>query len=335
MASLQSGRAQAGRTDAEVRDGVERALARTGANGSSVARIRRREFAGSTSYAVEVVTVEFATGDTVDIFLKDFGHSKLPKDAVADRRNRERFVYANLLDGEGLGTAEFYGARWDAAAGRFWLMLEYVEGELLRDCSFEHWLEAAAWLGRLHGRFVARREPLQECALLERHDADFFVQAAERALQAVSRLSKRLAGRLAAVLEAYEATLAVLTRDSETLVHGSYRPQNVLVVRSSAPARICPADWELAAFGRSTYDLAFICDGFRPPRLDALLDAYEGEAVSHGVPARDRDELRHEIDCFRLHKTVNSLGHVGQWPHPAVTAPKVLATAEQLASALV
>ena len=64
--------------------------------------------------------------------------------------------------------------------------------------------------------------------------------------------------------------MPVLTRESDTLVHGSYRPQNVLVAQACDPPRICPTDWELAALGRSTYDLAFICDGFRPPRLDAV-----------------------------------------------------------------
>jgi aminoglycoside phosphotransferase (APT) family kinase protein len=126
----------------------------------------------------------------------------------------------------------------------------------------------------------------------------------------------------------------VLGRDADTLVHGSYRPQNVLVDRSSEPTRICPTDWELAAFGRSTYDLAFVCDGFRPPQLDELFDAYEREAERSGLPARDRDELRHEVDCFRLHKKVNSLGHLHQWPRPLETAAKVVARAESLVGTL-
>jgi aminoglycoside phosphotransferase (APT) family kinase protein len=135
-------------------------------------------------------------------------------------------------------------------------------------------------------------------------------------------------------LEDYEPIIATLAREPDTLVHGSYRPQNVLVVRSSEPPRICPTDWELAAFGRSTYDLAFICDGFDPQRLDALLDAYEGEAEHSGLPLRERGELRHEIDCFRLHKTIRSLGHLDQWKHPAETAAKVVASAEEIAGAL-
>jgi hypothetical protein len=323
------------RSDEEaLRQSVEHALERVRGSGS-VAAIRRRGFAGVTSYAVEIVTVELATGDAVDIFLKDYGQSRLPKDAAPERREREMRVYEELLDNQELGTARFYGAHRDESAPRFWLMLEFVEGELLRDCSFEYWPAAAAWLGHLHGRFARERGRLRGAGFLARHDADYFVLAAEQALRAVSGLSGGLAQRLAAVLERYDAILAVLSQDADTLVHGSYRKQNVLVVRSSEPARICPTDWELAAFGRSAHDLAFLCDGCRPPKLDALLDAYEREVASSGLPARDRDELRREVDCFRLHKKINSLGHVHQWPRPIETAAKVVAEAEALAGGLV
>jgi aminoglycoside phosphotransferase (APT) family kinase protein len=323
-----------GTHEGELQRSIEQALMRMDLGNSPVAAIRRRGFPGSTSYAVEIVTAELASGQAIDIFLKDYGRSSQPKDRAAARRTRELRVYEELLDGEELGTARFYGSRWDEAASRFWLMLEFVEGELVRDCSFESWLPAAAWLGRLHGRFARRRAGLRACGFLVRHDTAFFVDAAERALRTLSGLSEPLARRLAAVLEGYDAILTVLTRESDTLVHGSYRPQNVLVVRSSEPVRICPTDWELAAFGRSTFDLAFICDGFRPPRLDELFDAYEREAESFGLPLRDREELRHEVDCFRLHKTINSLGHLRQWPQPAKTAAKVVATAEEIAGAL-
>jgi aminoglycoside phosphotransferase (APT) family kinase protein len=334
MSRLYINSAQTSTEAEELRQSVELALARVTGSRAPVAAIRRRAFPGSTSYTVEILTVELATGDAVDIFLKDFGQSRLPKDAAAQRRERELRVYEDLLEDQELGTARFYGARWDEAAAHFWLILEFVEGEPLRDCSFEYWLAAAAWLGRLHGRFIRQRGRLRECGFLVRHDADYFALAAERALRAVSDLSDTLAQRLASVLEGYDAILPVLSRDADMLVHGSYRPQNVLVDRSSEPARICPTDWELAAFGRSTYDLAFVCDGFRPPQLDALFDAYEREAEACGLPVRGRDEVRHEVDCFRLHKRMNSLGHLRQWPRPLETAVKVVASAEAIAARL-
>jgi hypothetical protein len=333
MSAFTLSRVQAPGEAEELRKRVEFALERTTGLSRRVAAIRRRGFRASTSYPVEILTVELATGDAFDLFLKDFSRSRLPKDRAAERRKRELRVYEELLPGQALGTARFYGACRDESAGRFWLLLELVDGQPLRDCSYEYWLLAAAWLGRLHGRFAGQRDRLQASRFLVKHDAAFFVQAAERALRAVSGLSAELAERLAAVLNGYDATVAA-SRDPEVLVHGSYRPQNVLVVRSSEPTRMCPTDWELAAFGASTYDLAFLCDGFRPPQLDELLDAYEREAESFGLGSRDRDALLHELDCFRLHKKINSLGHLRQWPRPLETATKVVDRVESLARAL-
>jgi aminoglycoside phosphotransferase (APT) family kinase protein len=332
MGVLPQGTAPAGTENADLRETIEDVFAR--GSGSSVKAVHSRRFPGATSYAAQIVTVELVSGETVDIFLKDYGRSSQPKDSAAERRERELRVYEELLADMELGTAFLYGSRRDKAAARFWLMLELVEGELLRDCSFDAWLPAAAWLGRLHGSFVAQRDRLRACRFLARHDTAFFIHASERALQTLSGFSKPLGRRLAAVLERYDPIISMLAREPETLVHGSYRKQNVLVVRSSQPPRICPTDWELAAFGRAAFDLAYLSDGYRPPRLDALFDAYEAEAARFGLPVRDREELRREVDCFCLHKTINSLSHLRQWRSPEKTAPKVVASAEQIAASL-
>jgi aminoglycoside phosphotransferase (APT) family kinase protein len=334
MSAFSLSRVQAPGEAEELRERVELALERATGLSTRVASIRRRSSRASTSYPVEILTVELTTGYAFDVFLKDFGRSRLPKDAAAERRERELRVYEELLPGQELGTARLYGSCWDESAGRFWLMLELVDGQLLRDCNYEYWPLAAAWLGRLHGRFAGQRDRLRASPFLAQHDAAFFVEAAERALRAVSGLSAALAERVADALEGYDAIVAVLSRNAEVLVHGSYREQNVLVVRSSKPARICPIDWELAAFGASTYDLAFLCDGFKGSQLDELLDAYEQEAEDFGRSRRERDELRHEIDCFRLHKKVNSLGHLRQWHRPLETATHVVDRVESLAGAL-
>jgi hypothetical protein len=320
--------------DLELRQCLESVLTEKSASAPAIVGLGRAPCEHWGSYESEILTVRLADGDDLRLFLKDFGRSKLPKDAAAERREREPRVYAELLEGAELGTARFYGAEGDRAGARFWLFLELVDGEPLRYCGFEHWLEAAAWLGRLHGRFAGRQSRLRTCRFLMRHDAAFFFRAAERALEAVSELSDALARRLAGVLKSYEPVVALLSREPDALVHGSYRPQNVLVVRSCEPPRICPTDWELAAFGRSTYDLAFLCDGFRSQQLEELFDAYDGAAQSSGFPVCDREELRREVDCFRLHKTINSLGHLRQWPRPAETAAKVVATAEEIAGTL-
>ncbi len=320
--------------DEALRGCLERARERFSPARAPVTGIRRRGFAGTTSYALDVVAVEFADGEVDNILLKDFCHSRLPKHAAIQRRDRELRVYETLLEGQSLGTPRLYGACWDEAADRYWLLLEFVEGQLLRDCSFEYRLHAAAWLGRLHGRFRDQRRRLRACDFLLLHDAAFFQQTGERARVAASSVPHRLARRLAAVLECYEAVLPVLSREPETLVHGSYRSQNLLVVPSSGHVRLCPVDWEFAGFGRSTYDLAYLCDRFRGDRLEALFDAYERAAEGSGFALRKRDELRHEVNCYRLHKKIHSLGRVAQRPHPQETVLKLVAACEELAQAV-
>jgi Ser/Thr protein kinase RdoA (MazF antagonist) len=326
--------AQIGAVDAVLRRCVERILSGGSAPVPAITHLERAPAPHWGSYDNAILEIRLEDGKELRLFLKDFGRSRLPKDAAAERREREVRVYVELLDGAELGTARFVGSHQDEAAERHWLFLEFVDGEPLRYCGFARWLEAAAWLGRLHGRFAGEVPQLRDCRFLARHDAGFFTRAAERALDTVAGLADALVGRLANVLVVYEAILPVLAAEPDALVHGSYRPQNVLVAGGAVPARICPTDWELAALGRSAHDLAFLVDGFDPPRLEMLFEAYVQEADRSGFPAQDAQDLRHEVDCFRLHKVISSLGHASRWPEPADTATKVIAAGERIAAAL-
>src|SRR5262249_50808004 len=98
----------------------------------SLRGIRRAAFGGQTSFRLEVLTLDPGAAGEVKPLLKAFGGSRLPKDALPSRRNRELRVYRDLLAGGGLGTAEYHGAVWDEARGRFWLLLELVDGVELR-----------------------------------------------------------------------------------------------------------------------------------------------------------------------------------------------------------
>src|SRR3954453_4381502 len=104
------------------------------------------------------------------------------------------------------------------------------------------------------------------------------------------------------------------------LVHGSYRPQNVLI----AGRRTCPVDWELAARGSPFYDLAYLVDGWDGAGLRELLDAYLAAAGEGGAAVPEDKELAAWLAPFGLHKLVASLGHCGAWKDPAATAVKAL-----------
>jgi hypothetical protein len=276
-----------------------------------VTAVERRLSRASTSYDTEIVTAHLAGGRKLGIFLKDFGRTRLPKEARADRRQRELGVYRTLVGDVDLGTARYYGSVWNEDTGHHWLLLELVEGTELRSLGVEHWIPAAGWLGRLQGHFVGSPLVVEPPAFLLRHDAGFFRAKAESARRSVERIAPALAPRIAKVLAGYDQIVEVMAAQEPTLVHGAYRPANILIDRSNGQLRICPIDWELAAVGSPLYDLAFFCDGFEPPVLDQMWDAYGDELERLGLRAPDREELRYVVDCFRVYRVI-------AWLAPAV-----------------
>lgn len=274
----------------------------------SLRGIRRAAFGGQTSFRLEVLTLELGAAGEVKLLLKDFGASRLPKDDLPSRRNRELRVYRDLLAGGGLGTAEYHGAVWDEARGRFWLLLELVDGVELRSLGFEDWVRSAAWLGRLHGRFARAGEALEASDFLVRHDAGFFHAQAEQASRAAATYPLELREPVLAVTRRYSRAVEVLVGGPRTLVHGSYQPQNILVDRAARPPRVLAVDWELSALGSPLYDFAFLSDRFRGGELDDLWGAYREEAVARGLPLPERGQMEPLLDCFRLHKVLKSIG---------------------------
>ncbi|HEY9516928.1 MAG TPA: hypothetical protein VIQ74_14715, partial [Gemmatimonadaceae bacterium] len=174
----------------------------------------------STSYNTHIVTVHLASGDELKVFVKDFGFSVRPKDGPEERRQREVSVYQDLLSGTALGTARYYGSVLDELRQRFWLLLEFVDGEPVGYCHLDSWAPAAARLGRMHGYFAQRVDRLLECDFLVRHDADFFWRKAEDALVAVARIAPHLTDHLTRILNHYAPTVDIMASQPATLVHG-------------------------------------------------------------------------------------------------------------------
>lgn len=284
--------------------------------------VESEPFEKVTSFPAWILTAQLSTGEKSRFYLKDFGHSRLPKDQLPQRRWREVRVYQELLNGDALGTARFIDAIWDPPLERYWLLIEYVEGIELRSLGLAAWLQAATWLGRFHGYYLPAANRLRSCRYLLQHDEDFFWGKATRARKAVAAFPADLAQHLEVALRDYARIIEVMLRQPRTLVHGSYRPQNILLNGSS---RVCPIDWELAGYGTLFYDLAFILDGFRPPELTLMLNAYRQEAAANGVSLPEDDELLLAVSCFRLHKIVKSLGDSVDFNFSQETVIKLLA----------
>jgi hypothetical protein len=307
------------------------ALAETFDTRPSIIVLGSRPATVSTSYASEILTLRLERHAPIEVFLKDYGHSRLYKaDARAGAR-REIAVYRHLLRDAGLGTAAYYGAVWTAS--HRWLILESVQGAHdLRSVHRDVWPDAAAWLGRLQRRFDEHLDASQ-VAFLPRHDHAFFKRQARKALKAVGGIESSLATRLGKVLAGYERLVDLMASQPLTLVHGSFRPQNILVVDQAGKRRICPVDWEHAALGSVLYDLAFLGQGFRGTGLTDLLDAWRRETGVH-MPAPDPVSQRYLLDCYRLAKVVRSLGDAVVLRFPSTAVERYVVMAEELRSSL-
>ncbi len=316
-------------TDALLRECLQQSPAVT----SAIVRLTRKRLESSTSYETSLVAAELQQGGELRVFLKDFGHSVRPKDDPRDRREREMRFYRDLApDGE-LGTPRYFASVWDPARGRQWLLIEFVEGTPVRYCDFEHWPLATAWLGRMHGHFARQLDRLASLDCLVRHDADFFRSKAQRSLEAVRQTAPIEGERLAEALRDYDSRIRTMLDQPRTLLHGGFRPVNVLIKVHGDPQRTCVIDWEEVGVGAPLCDLAYFVDGFEGERLDLLLDSYRAEAEPFALPLPAGDEMIHVINCFRLHKLVHSLQKYVQWGVPAPTVVRLVDEVTAYASA--
>jgi Ser/Thr protein kinase RdoA (MazF antagonist) len=292
--------------DTSLEVAVRDALALAAGTPPAIAGIERSVPPASGSYRVELLTLSLADGIEERLFLKDFGSCRNVKPDMLARRRRELHVYRDLLAHADLGTPAYRGCVWNEARGRFWLLLEYVDGRRLGDLGFAHWLDAARWLGRMQGRF-ARRD-LADDGFLVAHDAAFFGSIAERALEAVAAVSPRLGARLSEPLRRHGVLAETLAAGPFTLVHGYYRPYNILV---RADGAICVSDWEESARGSPSFDLAYLCDGLEPERLSALLDGYDESRAAAGLPIEDRAHALRLLRLCGIHRNLKTLTKAG------------------------
>jgi len=285
--------------------------------GTPVTAVRELPAPASTSYALRRLMLDLDDGRTLDVLLKDFDVSRHASDVALWHGARERYVYETVLAGRDLGTPELYGLVWDEPSGRHWLLLEFVQGRTLRQSPIEDWVAAAGWLGRLHGALGGREAELARPGLLVNYDDAYFRDMAERALRAVGSRSGSLHRRLAAAVDAYWAMIEGFCGGRPTLVHGSYRPKNILVDTSPTPLRICPVDWELAAVGPQLHDLACMANEVdHRPTIERFCEAYAEGADAFGLEVTCSDELLAELDRLRLHRVLRSLARSAEWAYP-------------------
>jgi hypothetical protein len=66
--------------------------------------------------------------------------------------------------------------------------------------------------------------------------------------------------------------------------------------------------------------------------LDRLWDAYGAEAMGCGISLPEREDMRYVVDCFRLHKVIQSLSESLESGFPESTVSKLVDRGERLSS---
>ena len=256
----------------------------------------------SSWYRTEAITIEFDSGEQLNCFVKDFGSYAREKNQMEARRERERFFYKHTFRNGEHGLPAYVADIWSDDVT--WLVLEFVDAVPLAWCDLEIWYDAASWLGRWQTAVVDRLPTLRSSGHFIDRGPSYFSDVARGAQAGAEQLGDDVAQQVDAALPAYLAGTEALMQQPQTLVHGAFRPNQILVDTKEAPARICPTDWEIAAIGSCLYDLAALADGFGGTALETFMARFLSEATWLDDDSPTVTDLRLALRTCSTHRTL-------------------------------
>lgn len=296
-------------------------LATIGGSGLAVRSIERRPSAYQSSCSLDEMDVRFEDGSAMALVAKAVDWDAMCSDAQRARprwlwdEDRERAVYESILSSSNLATPRYLGS-YVNESGIEYLLLERIDGApLWQSGDIDTWREAARWLARLHARIPADAIARTSAAPhLLRYDRAFYDTWLERALTfqggssaAVHQLS-----------EPYRKVVDVLLREPQSFLHGEFYSSNVLVEPARGlPGIVRPVDWDLAAIGPASIDLACLLAGRWTDEARAdLADAYHRELAALAGAVQSRERYLRTLDYSLIHLSVRNLGWSIDWTPP-------------------
>ena len=258
---------------------------------------------------------------------------KLPSDNPANRAIAEHFgyharelgVYRHLLPRPGVATPTCY-ATDETADGLPVLVLEdlgqHRHGDQVAGASEAEALAAAALLGSIHAAFWDDPRLRRQRWLPGPTDpvvagyGELFAMTWPTFLQRhADGIDSQHLATAAVAIDRFSEVCSRFAHGVVTLVHGDYRLDNLLFSPSGDAIAL---DWQLAAWGRGPYDLAFFAAGSIETelrrRIEVLLvDTYHDALAAGGVGGYRRS------DCWDDYR----FGLVMNLPNPVTAAVAV------------
>ncbi len=321
------------RDDLRLGAAIEHALAVRGEAVRRVSAVHRRPSPYQSSCCLFDVDVWFDDGSALAVVAKAVDWKSMSPDAHRARprwlsdHQRERMVYECVLSDADLTSARYYGS-YVGESGIRYLLLERIDGIPLWQCGrFETWCEAARWLARMSLRITADTVGGSPAAAhLVGYDRTFYDSWMHRACSFHSNPVMQALSR------PYRTVVDWLLCERHAFLHGEFYSSNVLVqCETREPTVVRPVDWEMAALGPASIDLACLLAGrWTDDERAQLADAYylERQALGGRVPSRER-YLR-TLDYSLIHLSVRNLGWSGEWTPPSERAHDWLADAVRL-----
>ena len=283
-------------------------------------RDRSRGFSTMTN---EVVSCRLSDGTELRVLCKygpgnahpGFGHRRGLENEIR--------IYREHLSRLALSTPHFWGSQFDAASGEHWLAIEYVPGglTLTRGPQPETLIAAAGWLADFHARSLALMVDRSSSDFIE-YDAPYFEGWGVRMREFAEPLVQSYPW-LEQLCDGYALLVPRMLLLPQTLIHGEYTPQNVLL-RNGAPVSskametasfpggvpLAPVDWESAAISFGEIDLAFLLDGKWSEELQKTCIAeYTRRRFGTGAPEDFDDRYR----MAQLYSHLRWLGDRSAW----------------------
>jgi hypothetical protein len=304
------------KVNSEIVGTIELQTALEGAFKRPIAALSRRPCEYYSSFSIEELELIFDDGGQMPMIFKNVGRNgllengHLAKPVFLYNPLREISTYETILEPAGLETAQFYGAFVDSKSERYWLFLERVPGRPLSEIGdFEHWKNVARWLARMHIRLS---DSGQRAEHLIWYDRSFYQVWRERACENLADPD---------LLEwlhcHYDRVIERLLAMPEAVIHGDFYASNILLQNTSSALRVCPVDWEMAAYAPGLIDLAALVSGdWSDEEKASLAMAYYNEIESKHPAMRQRADFLTALDCCRLHLALQCIGSSRSWSPP-------------------